>query len=63
MNPQSAAKDFLKRYVFKLLLKESKDGEALILYGNEFHSFGATEQKARSPNVLSLIRGSLNSSC
>ncbi len=41
-----------KNKYFKIDLKASNDGEALMFKGRLFHSFGATTEKARSPFVL-----------
>ena len=45
------------RYVLSLDLKMGSEGESLMVWGREFHSFGAVLEKARSPNVFSLDDG------
>ena len=47
----------LKRYVLSADLKEERVGETLMWEGREFQRVGAATEKARSPQVRSLVQG------
>ena len=62
MNNSYNSKQFLKRYVLRVDLKDSTELQRFILNGRAFHSFGEIKEKARSPYVLRWQRGCTSSS-
>ncbi len=57
MTQENHLKAILKKYVLRTDLKTLKDSACLISEGRDFQSFGAQDEKARSPIDRRRVRG------